>query len=146
MKQATILRQPSTDQGTFGKLYTEGFSCSTLELPWRDNKRGLSCIPIGEYLCVWHKSPSKGWVYHITGTEPRADILIHSANFAGDKTLGWQSHLEGCIALGYRTGTLQNKFGNPQKALLVSKPACNAFFYVMDKEPFKLIIRSIENA
>lgn len=146
MKKAIILRQPSTDQGTFGKLVTDGFSCNTLELPWRYNTKGLSCIPVGEYVCVWHKSPSKGWVYHITGTAPRADVLIHSANFAGDKTLGWQSHLEGCIALGYRTGVLMNRLGKPQKAILVSKPAVNTFFSIMDKEPFKLIIRSIGNA
>ena len=145
MKQVIIIRQPSTDQGTFGFLYTEGFSCHTLELPWRDNKRGLSCIPEGEYPCVWHKSPSKGRVYHITGTEPRADILIHSANFAGDKTLGWQTHLEGCIALGYRRGVMDNKFDKPQQAILVSKPAVNAFFSIMNKEPFKLTIRSSEN-
>lgn len=146
MKTAVIIRQPSTDQGTFGKLFTEGFSCNTLELPWRWNKQGMSCVPEGEYICFWHKSPSKGWVYLVTNTSPRNNVLIHSANFAGDKSLGWQTHLEGCIALGYKTGIMGNKSSKPQKALLVSKPAVNQFFRIMNNEPFKLIIRSIENA
>lgn len=137
MKSATLLRGPSTDQGTFGTLHTDDglLEFDTLELPWRDNHADLSCIPAGTYQCVWHHSPSKGWLYLLTGTEPRTEILVHSANFGGDVEKGWQSQLKGCIALGKVMGKLTNMFGNAQNAVLSSRIACEQFYKWGDEQP-----------
>ena len=45
-----IIRDTFTDKSTIGKLYLNGeMFCDTLELPYRDNQRSISCIPDGEY-------------------------------------------------------------------------------------------------
>ena len=45
-----ILRDTFTDESTIGELFVNGERfCDTLELPYRDNQRSVSCIPIGEY-------------------------------------------------------------------------------------------------
>lgn len=74
---------------TLGKLIvlddidTEVFRCRTLELPWQDNERNISCIPEGEYL-VWKMHPTKKrkyqyfWVKDVPG---RTGILFHPGNF-----------------------------------------------------------------
>ena len=36
--------------GTNGKLECEGkFICYTIELPWNNNEKRVSCIPVGKY-------------------------------------------------------------------------------------------------
>ena len=111
MLKGTIIRKETSDQGTFGELSIPGtnFKCVSLELPWRDNKTGLSCIPAGEYLFKWIQSPKHGWCYEgydDPSTPQKEDILrrdkiqIHSANLAGDISKGYISQLLGCIALG----------------------------------------------
>ena len=142
MKSATLTRSPSTDQGTFGDFRTDddALRFDSLELPWRDNATGHSCIPVGEYQCVWHLSPSKGWVYLLTGTAPRTDVLIHSANFAGDVDKGWQSQLLGCITVGMSTGKIKNDKGEWQMAALTSRMACQKLYDWGAQESFTLVI------
>ena len=107
----------------------------SLELNWRDNKRQVSCIPAGEYNCVWKASPNFGMCYHVTDVPGRSHILIHAANFAGLVSLGQRADLQGCIAIGMRSGEL---YGQP--ALLESKRGVKAFVAAMAKQPFILKI------
>ena len=45
-----IIRDTFTEESTIGKLFLNGETfCDTLELPWKDNQRSISCIPAGEY-------------------------------------------------------------------------------------------------
>ncbi len=38
------------DEQTIGSLMMDGeIFCYTLELPWRENRKNISCIPIGDY-------------------------------------------------------------------------------------------------
>lgn len=143
MKSATLTRGPSTDQGTFGDFCTDdgAFRCDSIELPWRNNEKGHSCIPVGIYDCIWHQSPTKGWVYLLTGTGNRTDVLIHSANFAGDVDKGWQSQLLGCIALGMGKGQMKNASGKLQNAITSSRIACQRLYDWGDKQPFTLTIK-----
>jgi len=76
------------------------WSCRTIELPFRDNERWISCIPPGRYVAeVVERSPSFDyphvWV-HDRGSHAaagtRTGIKIHIANFA--------RQLDGCIAVG----------------------------------------------
>lgn len=70
----------------------ELFRCFTLELPWRNNERRVSCIPAGHYKIVHRTSPRFNDHLHILGVDERSLILIHQANFV--------RQLEGCIAVG----------------------------------------------
>ena len=45
-----IIRNTFTEVSTIGKLYLNGeWLCDTLENPYLDNQRNISCIPEGEY-------------------------------------------------------------------------------------------------
>lgn len=93
METLTLYRISSTVAGTFGVLCRDGLPlCVTCELPWRDNKKSISCIPAGLYPVKRWISPSKGRVFLLHGTEPRDKVLIHIANKPAE--------LEGCIAVG----------------------------------------------
>jgi hypothetical protein len=70
------------------------FQCFTLELPWRNNERKVSCIPTGEYDIVTRWSQKYTNHLHILDVPNRDFILIHEANFV--------RQLEGCIAVGRR--------------------------------------------
>lgn len=143
MHTVIIEREKSCDEGTFGTLIIEGITwcCFTGELPWRDNAIGKSCIPIGTYECVWHKSPKFGWCYRVKNVPGRSHILIHAANFMGDRSKGFKSELNGCIALGNNIGIIPS---NLQKAIIDSRVAVNKFASILKNEPFKLIIKEKE--
>ena len=132
-----LTRSPSTDQGTFGTFVLEdGTSYHSLELPWRSNMNGVSCIPPGEYTCHWIYSPKHGECYQVMDVLGRSMIEIHSANFAGDASKGYISQLLGCIALGLSVGVL-----NGQLAVLNSKGAIADFEAKQNKEDFQLTIK-----
>lgn len=59
METVQLFRLKRSDQGTMGLLMAPSFSCYTLELPWRDNQRNISCIPESEY-SFWRIS---SWKY-----------------------------------------------------------------------------------
>ena len=45
-----LIRDTFTKESIIGKLYlNDEMFCDTLELPYKDNKRSISSIPIGEY-------------------------------------------------------------------------------------------------
>lgn len=68
------------------------FMVHTLELPWLDNARRISCVPVGKYIVNKRKSPKYGWHFHLQDVEGRTLILIHNANYV--------RQLAGCIAVG----------------------------------------------
>ena len=137
MKTAYLRHIKSSDQGTFGVFSCPdvGFSCFSLELPWRDNKPRISRIPNGEYIVSIRNSPKYGKIYHVTSVEGRSYILIHWGNYGGDKSKGYKTHTEGCILLGKSMGIIGN-----QRAILNSRITINVFMQLMNNETFKLII------
>jgi hypothetical protein len=56
----------------------------TLELPWKDNQRRVSCIPVGAYKCKKHRSPRFGLSLWLQDVPNRSEILIHQGNFYAD--------------------------------------------------------------
>lgn len=110
MRTATIVRGPSSDQGTPGILTTDsGFKCVTGELPDRANLPMVSSIPLGKYICRKLPSPKFGNVYHVLDVEGRMDVLIHAGNFFGDKAKGFKSNVLGCILLGKEAVTMEGQ-------------------------------------
>lgn len=140
MRTASLSRSPSADQGTFGLLRFGGGLVHTLELPWRDNRRQRSCIPVGVYRCSIVQSPRFGRVYGVHDVPGRTHVLIHSANFGGDVDLGWTTQLHGCIAPCMRVGAMRNNAGKMQAAGLVSRPALNSLMAWANGQPFTLEI------
>jgi hypothetical protein len=95
----------------------------TMELPWRDNKSNISCIPVGEYIAgMIYSDHFKKKVYLLGNTGKRWGVCIHAATYAGDVSKGYRNHLAGCIALGERIGVMDG-----QKCLLLSRPAIRRF-------------------
>jgi hypothetical protein len=123
------------DQGTRGILFADSFHCQTIELPWRDNRRSVSCIPAGEYKVSIRISPRYGQVYHVKEVPQRSYILIHSGNWAGDKHKGYRTNVAGCILLGAKRGLLANQW-----AVLNSRITVKRFMLHMGMEPFLLKI------
>ncbi len=79
-------------EGTNGTLFCSGnYLCHTIELPWKNNKRSISCIPEG----VYEVEPrfSKRFKHHLIlkDVKGRSFILFHPANDA-------LKELQGCIA------------------------------------------------
>lgn len=72
----------------------EVYTCKTLELPWKENKRNVSCIPRGEYLITPRFSDKYGEHFLINDVEDRDYVLIHAANY--------YTQLRGCVAVGKR--------------------------------------------
>lgn len=70
------------------------YSCSTIELPYKNNERNISCIPEGIYTVKKEKPNSKFNYVHfsILNVPNRSGILIHVANYVKE--------LRGCIAVG----------------------------------------------
>jgi hypothetical protein len=139
MLRATMQRSGSTDQGTFGVLEFGGQVVRTIELPWRDNLRQRSSIPLGTYQCGIVNSPRFGRVYGVRDVPGRSHVLIHSANLAGDVDMGWQTQLHGCIAPCLHIGQMQVN-GKWQRAGLVSRPALRQLMDWADGRPFELEI------
>jgi len=72
-----------------------------IELPWKNNKRNISCIPAGEYSAIAVKRYSNGkyalWVQDVPN---RSQIMVHTANFV--------RQLRGCLAPGKEFKDIDN--------------------------------------
>ena len=64
----------------------------TLELPWRDNERQVSCIPPGKYRLKHFHSVKFGHCLELQQVPDRDAILIHAGNYNRDT--------HGCILIG----------------------------------------------
>lgn len=136
MRRADIFRLRRSDQGTEGILVSGNYDCRTLELPWRNNQKQISCIPPGEYDVEIRISNKYGRVYWVRHVPNRTYILIHSGNYAGDVSKGYKSHVMGCILLGKESGFLGG-----QVAVLNSRITVRAFMEEMNYESFRLRIQ-----
>ena len=89
-----IIRHNRDINYTLGTLIstTSNFEVETLELPWKDNQKEISCIPNGIYEVTarYTKTFKKHW--HIRRVKNRTWILIHIANYT--------RQIKGCIAPG----------------------------------------------
>ncbi len=56
----------------------------TLELPWKNNQKKISCIPTGKYNVVKRRSSKHGNHFHILDVPDRDMILIHAGNYFSD--------------------------------------------------------------
>ncbi len=99
--EITLERVHSSDEGTVG-IFSCGnvFKVFTMELPWRNNARNISCIPAGKYKVVRQQSPKHGDCYLVLDVPNRSNILFHVGNWAGDSELDLKTDSEGCTLPG----------------------------------------------
>lgn len=76
-------------EGTNGELKL--MVCNTIELPWLQNQRSVSCIPEGRYELKMRTTAKRGQHLLVLNVKGRDGILIHPANDA-------MKELHGCIA------------------------------------------------
>lgn len=92
-----LIRKIITKKSTIGELFLNGkFQAHTLELPWKDNERSISCIPEGKYnvrMRYPRESGSRDYLHLLVKDVPNRDyILFHKGNSAKDS--------RGCILTG----------------------------------------------
>ena len=102
-----LIRDTFSKNSVIGELFINGERiCDTLENPWKNNQRNISCIPEGEYpvrLRLARESASRDYLHLLVQEVPNRDwILFHRGNTAKDTS--------GCILVGL--GTQQDVVNN----------------------------------
>jgi len=128
-----IIRDTFSEKSTIGKLFINGEKfCDTLELPYINNERSISCIPAGRYkvrLRTARESATRDYLHLLIQDVPDRDyILFHRGNSAKDT--------RGCILVG--NGRQQDVVENSRLAMdLIIKEILN-----LGGENINLIIKN----
>jgi len=128
-----LIRDTFSKESTIGELFLNGERlCDTLENPWLDNKRNISCIPEGEYpvrIRLPRESATRDYIHLLVkDVKDRDYILFHIGNTAKDTS--------GCILVGL--GSQQNVVNNSRLAMdLLMKEIIN-----LGGENINLIIKN----
>ncbi len=78
---------------TLGIFFIDGImKAVTLEPPWKNNERSVSCIPAGEYFADVRVHAKFGEILALTPVKDRDPIYIHVGN--------WLKDTKGCILVG----------------------------------------------
>ena len=107
-----LIRDTFTENSTIGRLFINGESfCDTLENPYINNERNISCIPEGQYkvrLRLPRESATRDYLQLLVQVVPnRSYIIFH----VGNKP----SHTKGCILVG--NGRKQDVVQNSRLAM-----------------------------
>ena len=102
----TLRRTDYYPDCTLGIMTVGGFQAYSIERPWLNNKKAVSCIPKGVYKFVPHNWESSAKfkfakVWRLLDVPNRTAILIHNGNTSKD--------VIGCIAVGSIRGSLGGK-------------------------------------
>ena len=139
MKPTVTITRRYTDKETFGDVVASNggatFTCKSLELPWLNNQRNISCIPAGTYELKFTRSFKYPLgTYEVQKVPNRSGIRIHIGNYATGKKVD----IEGCILLG-------NAFNDINKDTYLditnSTITVNAFVGFLGKKDATLIIK-----
>jgi hypothetical protein len=123
-----IVRYAYTSMGTFGEIYLNGTRLVTVERPWLDNQRSISCIPLGNYTVKPGYYNRGGYkAMEVMNVPNRSNILFHRGNTMYDSA--------GCILITSREGCV-----NGMWAGLESTSAFNYFMSVTGSDSHQLEI------
>ena len=128
-----IIRDTFSEKSTLGKLFINGESfCDTLELPYINNERSISCIPAGRYkvrLRTARESATRDYLNLLVQDVPDRDwILFHRGNTTKDT--------RGCVLVGQSRE--QDRVNNSRLAMdLIVKEILN-----LGGENINLIIKN----
>lgn len=101
MKIINISREIFLKDRILGTLEIDGKYFVSGERIWLDNKRNISCIPIGSYHARKRYSKKYGNHIELLDVPNRSLILIHSMNFPPTQS-------QGCIGIGTALRDINN--------------------------------------
>ena len=137
---ATVKRVYLQNQTLGSWFFNEQALCKTMELPWKDNLRSVSCIPEGDYTVT--KEPpipandSQGrkerpyWHFRIHNVPGRSGVLVHKITYVKD--------LRGCIGVGFSFGDLN------QDEVLDMMDSTKALQKLVEVMPVRFTLRMIK--
>jgi hypothetical protein len=115
--------------GVFGVLVLdwEPF-CVTLEPPERSNRRNISCIPTGQYVCHKYSSDKFPSTWEVQNVYDRKKILFHPGNLV--------YHTDGCVILAEYFGKLMGDLavlnsGKTFKKFMRITETCSELFFII---------------
>lgn len=129
-----LIRVAYGEKGTFGVLLYDKYPFAvTVERPWVENKRNVSCIPEGTYVCKRILSPKFGDTFEVTGVPNRSAILFHKGNISEDT--------HGCIIVGEQFHLWPDR----RPSIAASKQGFEEFMYLTRHvNEFHLVIRGVD--
>lgn len=90
--QIRIMRFKHCKDRTLGIMEAGNLTLTTLELPWKNNEKNISCIPAGNYKLRRRNTPKYGDHLILENVPGRSYVLIHFGNFP--------ENTSGCILVG----------------------------------------------
>ena len=112
----------------------DGTELMFLELPWRDNEIGKSCIPEGQYIIDRdHTGKHRWYKFRNEETDPRTYIEMHPASLL--------RHLEGCLAPCFE---IKGGERTSEPVAVRSSEACSLLLEWFGEDSWVLNIRSAE--
>jgi hypothetical protein len=129
-KSLKLTRDKRDEWATQGRLYVDGvYLCRTLERPWLNNQRSVSCIPVGTYQGAIQPSPRfRRDLPELLDVPGRSQILIHAGNSPEDT--------EGCILVGMERAEHEPR-------IMQSRVALAKLMVALDGEPFTLEVEEV---
>lgn len=133
-----LLERTYYQSGTHGVLtFSDGTKFYTLENPWLDNQRRISCVPEGIYKMGMHNSPlvtrltggdyTRAW--EVLDVKDRTYILVHQGNYTKDTA--------GCILVG-----LSSDFQGAEPVVWRSREAFDMFMEKMSqRDSWQILIQ-----
>lgn len=103
MEEEVLVKRVYLPSETLGSIYyKDEMLCKSMELPWKDNQRSISCIPEGSYTVTKEppipandpqgRKPRDYWHFRFHDVPKRSGVLIHKITYVKD--------LQGCIGVG----------------------------------------------
>ena len=122
-------------RGCNGAIYLNKVKiCNTIELPWKNNQRQISCIPEGTYELKKRHTARFGDHLILLNVPNRSYILLHAANDA-------MKEIKGCIA----TVTVLTGQGRGDHARMALAKLVAAVYPAFEKEKVFLTIKSVKD-
>lgn len=137
LKRAVLIdRYEGNDKQKIGNCYVLDennctlFTSKSIERGWNDNKKMISCLPVGRYplLLEWSNRFNK-MLWEIKNSGPRTECKFHSANYA--------RQLNGCIALGQKAIDID---GDGQKDVTSSRKTMAQFHKAMEHDSIEAVL------
>lgn len=127
--RTVLQRLTQSDNGTFGVWINDDRPLfATLELPWKDNQKDISCVPAGTYhVAITFSNHFQKDVFLLSGVPNRDNVEIHVGNTVKD--------ILGCIIVGM-------EYSMSDYAIVNSKIAFTNLMNIMPSE-FDLTIVDI---
>lgn len=133
-----LKRIASTSKQTVGHLFVKERKnhtigiYATIELPFLDNQKQISCIPVGDYTVKKRWSIKYGNHLEVQNVPNRTYILIHSGNYF--------TQTKGCVLLGFYHAHL-----NPDNELdcVNSREALRSLLALLPDYPVKLTVSHV---